>query len=68
MFQVVKQVEVVKEVVLPEAEWLSYKHEPQKPGTVFSRKRDSKRREIGLVLFVYSLSAITQTNKQGSNV
>ena len=30
-------------------------------------KKDSKKRKMGLVLSVYSLSVITQVNKQASN-
>ena len=66
-----EQVEVVKEVVLPEVSKLSdtvinKSHRDQKqfsPG-----KRDTKKREMGLVLSAYSLSAITKTNKQTSNI
>ena len=31
-------------------------------------KKDSQERKMGLALFVYSLSAITQANKQVSNI
>ena len=31
-------------------------------------KKDSQKRKMGLALFAYSLSAITQANKQVSNI
>ena len=67
-FLTVEEVEAVKEVDLPEVSTLN-KNEPKvmtkshKDQTVFPRKRDFKKRKMGLVLSVYSLSAITQANK-----
>ena len=39
-----------------------------KDQTVFPRKKEFKKRKMGLVLSVDSLSAITQANKQVSNI
>ena len=50
------------------AEWLSNEKEPQRPNTVFSMKKNSWKRNLGLLLSVYSLSAITHTNKQTNNI
>ena len=66
-FQTVEQSEVVKKVVLPEVSKLndSIMNKNHRDKTKFSlEKKDPRKRKMGLLLFVYSLSAIAQTNKQ----
>ena len=70
-FQAVEQIEVVKEVILPEVLKLneSIMNKSPRDETQFSpEKKDSRKRKMGLLLSVYSLSAITPTNKQASNI
>ena len=70
----VEQVEAVKEVVLPEVSKLNENkpklmNKSHRDQTQLSpEKKDSQKRKMGLALFAYSLSAITQANKQVSNI
>ena len=44
--------------------WYYCCQEPQRQNAVFSRQKDTSKRKMGLLLSAYSLSAITEANKQ----
>ena len=66
-FQTAKQVEVIfKEVVLPEVSKLndSTMNKNHRGQTQLSSEKSSRKRKMGLLLLIYLLSTVTQTNKQ----